>query len=242
MMQPISVQGHSDLVRRLAVSILEGRLAPGSRLPGEESFGVSRTSYREAVRVLGAKGLVASRPRHGTHVRPRQDWHLLDPELLGWQSQNPERMDPHFVRNLMEVRRIIEPPAAKFAAERLTVSQGEVLRSAFADMVSSVANWDAFIAADMRFHAGIFAACGNELLQRMSSTIEAALWSSRMITFRSASAESSLPAHQLILEAILERKPEKAEAAMQSLLDQVNQDAIKAVAVVPPESARSRKK
>lgn len=62
------------------------RLCAGDLLPREanlaEKLGVSRTSVREAVRVLSAKGLLQARRRAGVMVRDRDDWILLDPRVL----------------------------------------------------------------------------------------------------------------------------------------------------------------
>jgi GntR family transcriptional regulator, galactonate operon transcriptional repressor len=77
-----------SIVRTIGGWILGGRYKPGATLPREEdlaaSFAVSRTSVREAVKYLSAKGLVETRPRIGVKVRPRDDWRMLDPAVLSW--------------------------------------------------------------------------------------------------------------------------------------------------------------
>ena len=50
---------------------------------------ISRTAVREAIKMLTAKGLVGSRPRRGTEVRPVSDWNLLDSDVLRWLRQSP---------------------------------------------------------------------------------------------------------------------------------------------------------
>jgi DNA-binding FadR family transcriptional regulator len=100
--------------------IVSGRYRPGEILPTEPKiqmeFGVSRTAVREAIRVLSAKGLTASRPKIGTRVRPMADWNMLDPDVLRWQmDQSPTE---EFIQSLFEMREIIEPAAAARAAER----------------------------------------------------------------------------------------------------------------------------
>jgi DNA-binding FadR family transcriptional regulator len=71
------------IARDLGVRIVSGTLRPGSVLEIEaaasEKLNVSRTAYREAIRVLIAKGLVCSKPKIGTSVNEREEWHLLDP-------------------------------------------------------------------------------------------------------------------------------------------------------------------
>ena len=109
---------HGRIVRELGLRILSGDLAPGDRLPAESElivkYEVSRPVLREAVRVLVAKGLVLSRQRAGAIVRPRNEWHLLDPDVLYWMIQT--RPAPEFVQTLMGMRRVFEPGAAALAA------------------------------------------------------------------------------------------------------------------------------
>ncbi len=77
---------HGSIAREIGLLIVSGRYRPGHVLDGEveasEQRRVSRTAYREAVRILAAKGLVHSRPRVGTRVSALEDWHLLDPDVL----------------------------------------------------------------------------------------------------------------------------------------------------------------
>src|SRR4051812_26209228 len=124
---PASKSMHPQIVRDLGMRILAGEFQPGDRLPPEaalcESYNVSRSVLREATRVLVAKGLVVSRQKAGTIVRPRNEWHLLDPDVLYWMIQN--KPAPEFVETLMTVRRIFEPAAAALAA---TAASDEQLR------------------------------------------------------------------------------------------------------------------
>src|SRR5262245_27447984 len=82
---------HGRVVHTLGTLIAGGDLAPGEPLPTEEELvgelGVGRSALREAMKVLGGKGLVESRTRAGTRVRPREAWHLIDPDVLGWRYQ-----------------------------------------------------------------------------------------------------------------------------------------------------------
>src|SRR4029079_1291660 len=109
---------HGSMARDLGVLIVSGRYRPGHILDGEveasEQRRVSRTAYREALRILAAKGLVNSRPRVGTRVSALEQWHLLDPDVLSWAfSGEPE---PEVLHGLFELRSIVEPAAAALAA------------------------------------------------------------------------------------------------------------------------------
>src|SRR4028119_1302488 len=74
--------------------IVTGKLPPGTPLPPEgvllEELGVSRTTLREAFKILSAKGMLSARPKVGTVVRPERDWSLLDPEVLAWLFESGE--------------------------------------------------------------------------------------------------------------------------------------------------------
>src|SRR5437867_4809520 len=107
---------HGRIVHAIGRRILGGDLQPGDLLPAEPELGASRTVVREAIKVLAAKGLVESRPKTGTRVRPRESWNLLDPDVLAWLQDGAVSED--LLRKLTEVRRIIEPAAAELAAAR----------------------------------------------------------------------------------------------------------------------------
>ena len=106
----------------LAAEVRSGRLSEGDRLPTEsalaEQFGVSRTVVREAVKSLVAKGLLTTGPKVGTKVQPAEQWNWFDPDVVAWQSQ--AGLTREFLRDLQELRRVVEPAAVRIAAERAT--------------------------------------------------------------------------------------------------------------------------
>ena len=117
---------HGAIARDIGVRIVSGRIAPGQVLNGEieasERLQVSRTAYREAVRILAAKGLIQSRPKLGTRVSEPQHWHLLDPDVIRWIfSDTP---DERLLSALFELRTVVEPAAAALAAQRRTPEIG----------------------------------------------------------------------------------------------------------------------
>src|SRR5207344_2413714 len=109
---------HARIVHDLGMRIVAGEFKPGDRLPAESrllaDYEVSRPVLREATRVLVAKGLVLSRQRAGAIVRPRSEWHLLDPDVLYWLIQSKPQQE--FVETLLTVRKVFEPAAAALAA------------------------------------------------------------------------------------------------------------------------------
>jgi DNA-binding FadR family transcriptional regulator len=178
------------------------------------TLGVSRTVLREAVKTLSAKGLVEVSPKRGTTVRPREKWNLLDPSVLEWQVA-AGLDDELFMRNLCEVRRLLEPEVAALAAERATSEEIEQLYWHLEEMQANINQDDKFITADMKFHGVIFCAARNELLQHIADAIGGALRASRSITVRRAgSSQASVPLHRNVADGIRDRDPMTARAAM----------------------------
>jgi GntR family transcriptional regulator, galactonate operon transcriptional repressor len=217
---------HGETVHEIGRQIVSGKVKPGDMLPEAKliaELGVSRTVLREAIKVLGTKGLVEARPRTGTKVSARNHWRLMDPDILAWQSETG--LNEPFLRNLAEVRYVIEPAVTKLAAQRATQEEIDVIEQAYRQMEAHVVHSEAFVAADMQFHFGILAACHNEMLEQMSSAIGEALEISRKVTIElPGSSEASLPLHKAVLAAIRKRDADAAENAMERLIEFVQND------------------
>ena len=86
-----------QLVHDLGLAIVQGEYAINAALPSEadicKEFGVSRSATREAVKMLAAKGLLTSRPRHGIRVLPESHWNTFDTEVLGWLLHSNPSLD-----------------------------------------------------------------------------------------------------------------------------------------------------
>ena len=212
----------SRITRDIAIRIMSGEIPPGSRLPVEaeliEALGVSRTVLREAVRTLAAKGIIVSRKKAGTIVRPMQDWNLLDGDVLQWLDEVD--LGKAYMKDVSEARLIFEPKAARLAA--LRASQGELtqITDAYRRMRSALENdLERYTEADMAFHQAILSASHNHVLSQMGKVISSAL--RRLLR---ASVESSgdyargIRAHGDVLAAIRNRDPDEAERAMRSLI------------------------
>ncbi len=216
--------GH--LVTTLGQAIVGGAIAPGQTLPEAElgqQFGVSRTVVREAARILSSKGLLEARARTGTRVRAPEAWHLLDPAVLAWQSRSAPR--DRFVRELFELRRMIEPEAAAFAATRASAAGLAALAATYDDMLRAGEHQPAFFDADRRFHRAILRSVGNSLVQALAGAVEQALELSLRLSLPSPRGQQrSMPLHAAVLKAIRSRDAEGARAAMRDLIDDAEQD------------------
>jgi DNA-binding FadR family transcriptional regulator len=210
-----------NIARDLGVAILKGEYQPGDVLPGEIEFstqlGVSRSAYREAVRILSAKGLVESRPKTGTRVNPRDRWNVLDPEVLGWTfAAEPSEK---FIRDLFELRMIVEPRAAELAAERRRGSHVARMGHALEEMARFGLATAEGRTADQAFHHAILDAADNEPLTALSSSIAAAVaWTTIFKQRRRKLPRDPLPDHRVLYEAIVDGDGPRARLAMTDLV------------------------
>jgi DNA-binding FadR family transcriptional regulator len=212
-----------QVVHDLGRRILAGEVKPGDALPQEwtlcDQLGVSRTVVREAIKSLAAKGLVESRAKRGTIVRPMRAWNYLDPEVLEWQTHCD--LDGRHLFHLTELRRIVEPPAAAMAAERGTDEDLSLIAQACDEMERAADNVEEFLAADIQFHVEILHATENPFFAPIANVISASLASSLRLTNRQpADNHASVPVHRKVLKAICAHKPKSAQAAMRSLLNE----------------------
>lgn len=212
----------SQAARELGIRIMRETYPSGTVLPEEgklaDELRVSRTVIREAVKILTAKGLVEVRPRLGSRVLPKRYWQILDREMLAWQQALT------FSRNrlmqLMEMRRVIEPAAARLAAERRTEDDLERMRQAFSEMEQEVETPDEYVNADARFHSAVLKSCHNEYFDALEALVFVGLLASIRITNPQVEANTtSLPLHRDVLLAIADRKSTAAADAMALLLE-----------------------
>lgn len=217
---------HGHVVQVLGQRIVSGAIKQGEVLPPEatmaEEMEVSRTSLREAMKVLSAKGLVEARPKVGTRVRDARFWSQLDADVLAWRCASMPTAD--FVQKLSEMREIIEPAAAASAASHRTVAQLKRMQTAF-DAMEASHDPESWTSADIDFHETILAATGNELLISLFSVIETALSSYfTMSALTAVNFKYSLPQHRAVLQAIREKDAEAAHKAMLKVISDTREN------------------
>jgi DNA-binding FadR family transcriptional regulator len=213
---------HGTIARDIGLRIVSGRYKPNAVLDNEieasERLGVSRTAYREAVRILSAKGLVHSRPKVGTRVSHPEKWHLLDPDVLAWMFEFDP--DDKLLEDLFELRKMVEPQAAALAATRRTEDQLETMRRALVDMGKHTLASEAGRLADREFHTTLLQASDNAFLMTLASGIAAAItWTTVYKQRESPSPRNPLPDHERVFRAIEAGNAPKALKAMYKLLE-----------------------
>ncbi|WUB41451.1 FadR family transcriptional regulator [Streptomyces sp. NBC_00588] len=219
---------HERVVDELGRRIVGGVWDPGHALPVEDllaaDIGVSRGALREAVKALVAKGMLRVRPRTGTRVLPPEHWNHLDRDVLRWKQAGDAAA---LLRDTGELRRIVEPEAARLAAVRAHPDDVRALYDALAAMEAAAAQPDrsGYIEADIAFHRALLDAGGNRLLGSLGRAIEIALGHSFVVSTQTPGAvEASLPGHRAIVEAVAAGDPAAATAAVLAVVDAAEQE------------------
>lgn len=232
MMKNIRRNLYEYVVQELGLRIIRGDYVSGDTLPNEDSLckelEVSRGVLREAMKVLIQKGLVESKPKIGTLILPRHSWNLFDPDVLIWKYQAGNKCE--FLKNVMEVRRIIEAEASKLAAERANMEEIAHIRSLYDQMAAMLNNSspdsdERLMFDDLRFHSAILEASGNELIAQIGHTMRQALLTARQSDRHDREAQkTTMASHWQIVEAISRHDPEDAYRTAQRHIDQVWQE------------------
>jgi GntR family transcriptional repressor for pyruvate dehydrogenase complex len=215
---------YEQIVQQIEDSIQEGALKPGDQLPAERElalqFGVSRTAVREAVKTLREKGLVEAYAGRGTFITSGTSSSIrvtLDRMMKTGQAEGTQ--------HLAEVREILEPEIAALAATRSDEESLVEMREAVRIMDNAKLDPDAFIEADLDFHLALAEAAANPLILSLIDSIVGVLREQRMRIFKvDGGPERGQYHHKRILEAIENRDPTGARAAMRAHLRQVRED------------------
>jgi len=218
---------HGNTVDHLGEAIVAGRYGVGASIPPEpvlcQELGVSRTVVREAVKSLIAKGLMTTGPKVGTRVLSEDHWNWFDPDVIIWQSK--AGLTPDFLRDLQDLRRVVEPAAMRLAAERATAQDIAEVEAAYAGMKHAVEEGGDYVTHDLRFHQGLLRASRNRMLVQMSKALGALLRTSFEISTRRKDGPShSLPLHRAVLDAVIAHQPDEAERAIRVLIDGAKED------------------
>jgi len=213
-LEPVkSVRIYEDIVRQVKTLIADGHLKSGDRLPPErdlaESFRVSRTSVREALRSLQSRGLIEIRAGDGAFVRDVSVEALIEPLAL---VILPYR---EAVGELFEARRLLEPAIAAMAARRATRDELAEMERILAEQAREVARGRTGMAQDSALHAAIAAAAHNRAIVRIVNALVDLLAQSREESLHTPGRpRRSHQDHRRILGAIRRRDEAGARRAM----------------------------
>ncbi len=198
--------------------ISEGTLVPGSRLPAERelavSFGVSRNSLRQALKVLEIMGVISQRVGDGTYLNTGAE------AILGEPMEFLILLDGITFHELMEARLIVEPELAAQAATRASNEDVAEIHRELKAMENAGGDHDRLVEHDLLFHQAIFRAAGNRVCGLMFSVVHRSLQKLITLTSTLVDAEHTLGLHHRILTAIRKRDPDEARRRMsEHLLD-----------------------
>ena len=215
--------------------VCAGKLQKGDRLPPErelaERLGVARGVVREAVKLLGARGLVTVEPGRGTFIAEIGADSISDHLGRYFRLGNKSHTD------LNELRRILEVEIAFLAAQRATAEDIARLKQAIQEMDDNIKSPEEYIAADMDFHLALATAAQNKMFPMLIEVLAGLLRESRQVIFQVAGApERGQVWHRRICEAVEKQDTIAAQEAMQQHMQQVAEDAKAAGYLEDPNS------
>lgn len=225
--QPVQpVRTYQRIVEQVEEALASGELKPGQRLPSERElvsqFEVSRSSVREALRVLESNGVVRSRPGdpNGPEVLP------FSTTGLRKQMVRLARIDEVSLAELVSFRMILDGSANRLAARLRSPEQLAEMETAIERMRGAIdVGYEEFSDGDVAFHEAIARASRNAMIQVCNNVVRSVVLSlisdkiSRSRNRRATMLES-LSRHADVLDAIRAGDGDAAaQAARQNLYD-----------------------
>jgi DNA-binding FadR family transcriptional regulator len=205
------------------VAIVTGTYSAANPIPIEadlcQQYNASRSVLREAVKMLTAKGLLASRPRIGTLVEPEERWNMLDPDVL-WRLLE-RKFSPALLMEFTEFRLSVEPGAASLAARMAGPADKAALRHAIARMQAADNGEDDPLDSDIAFHIAVLRASRNRFYAQLTGFIATALRISIRTTNRYKGVQASVTDHKKVSDAIIAGHAVAAGDAMRKIIKEV---------------------
>lgn len=216
---------HEEVFSQIHELIREGRFKAGDQLPAErelaDTFKVSRTSVREALRALESQGLVVSRTGTGNFVADLPVESLIGPLARLLIDEKKALAD------VFEMRKLIEPHIAALAAERATPNDIAQLKKIVAKQSAAVSRGETGVEADAELHFSIGRATRNQALQKLVAGLMEMLSRSREESLQTDERrESSIDAHRRIIAAIEKHDKARARSEMLRHIQQVEENVL----------------
>ncbi|MCH2672163.1 MAG: FadR/GntR family transcriptional regulator [Chloroflexota bacterium] len=220
---------HEAIVEQFHYWIQKGILEHGAKLPAErvlaEQLKVGRGSVREAIRTLELQGLVTSKQGSGTFINTQNlnaVASLMTFSLIESLGDGEAQL-----KDIFEVRHLLEPQLAALAAQRATPEDEERLSAILVEQLRQIMEGETGVDADTEFHFALATATHNTALIKVVSAVEDVLRQSRDQTLQQPGRpERSLNSHRRILEMIQAKDDLGALAAMEHHLTEVEPSSI----------------
>lgn len=219
---------YEKVIDELKNVIFQGKLKPGDRLPPEralaEMLGVSRTSLREALKLMEAAGLIFIKRGQGIFVADHDPDQYMD-NFLSHLLVSDDKLS-----ELFEIRKVLETEAASWAALRGSESQIKELEKLVEDTLTSLekymSNKSTLLAEhDIEFHRKLIEASNNSVLIRVMDSLYDLLMGSKSKAMTVPKrAEKSLQEHKMIVEALSQRDAQSAKKAMLNHIQNAEKD------------------
>jgi GntR family transcriptional repressor for pyruvate dehydrogenase complex len=212
---------YEEVAQQIERLILK-RLQPGDKLPSErelaELLKVSRSSIRDAIRGLELRGLVEPRQGAGTIVRE------TSAELVANPFENPLKRRREMVTELLDFRKMLEPPLAARAATHASADEISEMEEILQRQAEKQSQGDAAVAEDAEFHYSIALASGNGVVLKVLDIIMDLLRDTRERSLQvEGRPQKSLAGHRRILAAIKRHDADAAKSAMRRHIEDVEE-------------------
>jgi GntR family transcriptional regulator, transcriptional repressor for pyruvate dehydrogenase complex len=226
MLKPVEKKkAYEDIVQQIRTLIEEGKLKRNDHLPSErdlsETFRVSRTTVREAIRTLESMKLLQSRQGNGTYVIASSAEALIQPLAAALFNEKDD------IRDIFTIRKIIEPHVAELAAENASPEEIEEMEKILGMQESSIGRGENIIETDSAFHNLMATATKSRVMERLIIALIDLLKQLReQYLFEDENderARMSLNGHQRILAAIKQGDREAARTSMIEHLEGVEE-------------------
>ena len=207
---------YEDVTNRMIDCIRLEQWEPGGRIPSEtalaQTFDVSRSTVREAVKSLQTAGLLRSRAGSGTYVSEGAPLVIQTRELARIMA------DPGALRELVQARYVLEPQLAALAAEHASEAEIEGLFATLARMRSKKSRFE-LMSIGHQFHLELAAAAHNRVLEGFYRSAAGQMRSMRVLESLTLEVYlEGVEAHRAIAEAIRQRDAALAAERMRAHL------------------------